>query len=73
MNKKNYITYFIAKTALFTILAILVLVFREKFVEYLPVFIGALMVLYGVEGIKDKEMPEIGNIKVFASEAIKFA
>ena len=51
MNKKNYITYFIAKTVLFTILAILVLVFREKFVEYLPVFIGALMVLYGVEGI----------------------
>lgn len=26
-----------------------------------------------VEGIKDKEMPEIGNIKVFASEAIRFA
>ncbi|MBO6262301.1 MAG: hypothetical protein J6N95_06840 [Bacilli bacterium] len=26
-----------------------------------------------IEGVKNKEMPEIGNIKVFASEAIKFA
>lgn len=51
MNKKNYITYYTIKTIIFTILAILVLVFREKFVEHLPVFIGVLMVLYGIEGV----------------------
>lgn len=51
MNKKNYITYYTIKTIVFTILAILVLVFREKFVEHLPVFIGVLMVLYGIEGV----------------------
>lgn len=51
MNKKNYITYFIIKTVLYTILAVLVLVFRKKLVSHLPAFIGALMVLYGVEGI----------------------
>ena len=51
MNKKNYITYYAIKTAIFTVLAVLVLIFREKFVEHLPIFIGVLMVLYGVEGI----------------------
>ena len=51
MNKKNYITYYAIKTAIFTVLAVLVLIFREKFVEHLPIFIGVLMVLYGVEGV----------------------
>ena len=51
MNKKNYIAYYLVKTIVFTILAILVLVLREKFVEHLPICIGALMVLYGIEGV----------------------
>lgn len=51
MNKKNYITYFIIKMAAFTVLAILVLIFKDQHVENLKPFIGALMALYGVEGM----------------------
>lgn len=51
MNKKNYITYYAIKTAIFAVLAVLVLVFKDAFVEHLKTFIGALMVLYGVEGV----------------------
>ena len=51
MLDKPHIKYFIIKFAVFTILAVLVLVFREQQVEHLQPFIGSLMIFYGVEGI----------------------
>ena len=41
----------IVKLAIFTTLAIFVLIFREKLVENLQPFIGSLMIFYGLEGI----------------------
>ena len=51
MSEKQRFTYFVIKLILFTILAVLVLVFKDQHVEHLKPFIGALMVLYGVEEI----------------------
>lgn len=53
-NKKFKITkikYFIVKLVVFSILAILILIFRDQHVEHLKPFIGSLMLLYGVEEI----------------------
>ena len=50
-QEKNHIRYLVIKLIAFTILAILVFIFREKQVSHLKPFIGALMVLYGVEGL----------------------
>lgn len=47
MSKKNI--YYIAKLAVYTILAILVLVLTDNLLEHLRPFIGGLMILYGVE------------------------
>ena len=51
MTSKNHIRYLIIKFAVFTILAVFVLIFREKLVEHLQPFIGSLMIFYGLEGI----------------------
>lgn len=51
MNEKNCIRYNLIKLAVYTVLAVLVFVFREKLVENLKFFIGGLMVLYAVEEI----------------------
>lgn len=49
INKKTFIGYHIIKLAIFAVLAILVLIFKEKLVEHLRPFIGSLIILYGVE------------------------
>ena len=51
MTSKNHTRYLIIKFAVFTILAVFVLIFREKLVEHLQPFIGSLMIFYGLEGI----------------------
>ena len=51
MTSKIHNRYLIIKFAIFTTLAILVFVFREKLVENLQPFIGSLMIFYGLEGI----------------------
>ncbi len=51
MLKHAHIKYLIGKLIIFTILAVFVLIFREKQVEHLKPFIGALMIFYGVEGM----------------------
>lgn len=51
MSKKNRLIYLLIKLALFTTLAVLVLIFKDKQVEHLKPFIGSLMLLYGVEEI----------------------
>ena len=51
MAKKKHFIYLITKLAIFTLLAVLVLVTRDKQVEHLKPFIGSLMLLYGVEGL----------------------
>ena len=51
MTNKNHTRYLFIKFAVFTILAVFVFIFREKLVEYLQPFIGALMIFYGLEGI----------------------
>ena len=50
LNKKHF-TYLIVKLCVFVILAVLVFISRDKQVEHLKPFIGALMVFYGVEGL----------------------
>ena len=50
-EEKNHIKYFSIKLGVFTILAILVFIFREPLVENLKYFIGGLMLLYGLEEI----------------------
>lgn len=50
-EEKNHIKYFLIKLGVFTILAILVFIFREPLVENLKYFIGGLMLLYGLEEI----------------------
>ena len=50
--KENKLTiYFIIKLAVFSILGILVLIFKNTFVEHLKYFIGGLLLLYGIEEI----------------------
>ena len=51
MKKETQFKYLIGKLIVFTILAVLVYVFRDKQIEHLKPFIGSLMVLYGVDGI----------------------
>ena len=51
MSEKKRITYLLIKLVIFTILAALVLIFREGQVANLKPFIGALMLLYGIEGL----------------------
>ena len=51
MLDKPHIRYFMIKFAIFLVLAVLVLIFREQQVEHLQPFIGSLMIFYGVEGI----------------------
>lgn len=51
MLNKPHIRYFIIKSAVFLVLAVLVLIFREQQVEHLQPFIGSLMIFYGMEGI----------------------
>ena len=51
MSEKHRFLYFVIKLIVFTILAVLVFVFKDQHVEHLKPFIGALMVLYGVEEI----------------------
>ena len=51
MLSKIHIRYLLIKLLVFTTLAVLVLIFREKQVHYLKPFIGALMLLYGVDEI----------------------
>ena len=51
MANKKHFTYLIVKLCVFVILAILVFIFRDKQVEHLKPFIGALMIFYGVEGL----------------------
>ena len=51
MTKKHHIIYLSIKLVIFTILAVLILIFREKQVEFLKPHIGSLMFLYGVEGM----------------------
>ena len=50
LNKKHFV-YISIKLAIFTLLAVLVLVSRDAQVEHLKPFIGALMLLYGFEEI----------------------
>ncbi len=49
MSEKKRITYLLIKLVIFTILAALVLIFRDSHVAHLKPFIGALMLLYGIE------------------------
>lgn len=51
MLKKAHVRYLLIKFILFTGLAIFVLCTKERQVAYLKPFIGALMVLYGADGI----------------------
>ena len=51
MLQKPHIKYLVIKLIIFTILAVLVFVFRDSHVEHLKPFIGALMILYGLDGI----------------------
>lgn len=51
MTSKIHTRYLIIKFAIFTALAIFVLVCREMLVTNLQPFIGSLMIFYGVEGI----------------------
>ena len=53
MNKtnKSEIKYLSIKLVIYTILSILVIVFRHEFTEHLKPFIGTLMIVYGIEGI----------------------
>ena len=51
MTSKIHKLYLIIKFAVFTALAIFVFVCREMLVANLQLFIGALMIFYGLEGI----------------------
>ena len=51
MSEKNYIKYNLIKLVIYTVLAVLIFVFREKLVENLKYFIGGLMILYALEEI----------------------
>lgn len=51
MKEKSAIRYNIIKLVIYTVLAILVFVFRETLVENLKYFIGALMLMYAFEEI----------------------
>ena len=51
MSQKARIRYFIIKLIVFSILAVLVFIFRADQLEHLRPFIGVIMVLYGVEEI----------------------
>lgn len=48
LNKKHF-TYLTIKLIIFTLLAVLIFIFRDAQVDHLKSFIGALMLLYGVE------------------------
>ena len=50
-EEKSHVKYYLVKLGVFTILAILVFIFREPLVENLKYFIGGLMLLYGLEEI----------------------
>ena len=51
MSKKARLIYYVIKLVVFVALAVFVFVFRELHVGNLKPFIGALMILYGVEGL----------------------
>ena len=51
MLQRLHIRYLLIKFVVFTILGILVLIYRDNHVEHLRPFIGALMLLYGVDAI----------------------
>ena len=51
MKKFTPFKYLVVKFVIYAILAILIFIFREKQVEHLKLFIGSLMLLYGVDGI----------------------
>lgn len=51
MTSKIHTRYLLIKLAVFTTLAVFVLIYREKLVENLQPFIGSLMIFYGLEGI----------------------
>lgn len=51
MTSKIHTRYLLIKLAVFTTLAVFVLIYREKLVENLQPFIGSLMIFYGFEGI----------------------
>ena len=49
MNRKSCIIYNLVKLGVYIVLAILVFIFREFFVDHLKYFIGGLMILYAFE------------------------
>lgn len=51
MSTKQRIIYFVIKLVVFSTLAAFVFAFRDYHVENLKPFIGALMLLYGTEGL----------------------
>ena len=51
MEKRSKVFYFIGKLVIYTILAVLVLIFRTFCVEHLKYFIAFLMLLYAVEEV----------------------
>ena len=51
MKEKSGIKYNLIKLIVFTVLAILIFIFREKLVEHLKFFIGGLMLFYALEEI----------------------
>ena len=51
MEEKSHFKYLLIKLIIFVILAVLVGIFANQFVEQLKYFIGALMLLYGLEEI----------------------
>ena len=50
-EEKSHIKYYSIKLGVYTVLAVLVFIFREPLVENLKYFIGGLMLLYGLEEI----------------------
>ena len=59
--ERSHIRYQAIKLGIYTVLAILVFIFKDTLVEYLKYFIGGLLLLYGLEEIlfeivfKDKD------------------
>lgn len=51
MKKEPHIIYLLIKLAIYTSLAVFVFIYRGQQVEHLKPFIGALMLVYGVDGI----------------------
>ena len=51
MEEISHVKYYIVKLVLFTVLAVMVFIFRGPLIDHLKYFIGGLMLLYGVEEI----------------------